>query len=176
MKITPLTLAAETLLDPDIVWNGRVGSLRVTPHDHPSNPAGFQAEQAIATAVLICLQTDRRVDPSELADGEENRGWPGDGFDLEPGETPLGSRLWLLRRRALTEEIEIEAQDYAEEALQTLIDQGVFVRVKATARADFEFNRLDLTVDGFGEEGAATFHERYQILWDQLDGVSAPLA
>jgi len=176
MIITPLTPDNHVLLDPDILWNGRVGDLCKTAFDAPVNPSGFRAEQAIATAVLICLQTDIRVDESELRDGEQNRGWIGDSFDMAPGEVPIGSRLWLLRRRILSEEIEQEAEDYARAALQTLIDQKVFVEVAVVATANMDARQLELTVDATGRNGKQTFHEKYAILWDQLDGISTPLA
>ena len=112
--------------------------------------------------------TDARADPTELRDGDVNRGWPGDGFDLEPGETPLGSKLWLLRRRALTPDVEMLAADYAREALQTLVDQHAFVRFDVRATADRAGNRLELDVAGYGRDGARTYDRKFAVLWDQL--------
>jgi len=176
MRIVQLSGPGAPLLDPDIVWDGVVGDLAITAPDDPVNPAGLRATQALATAVLICLMTDIRVDTSELPPGETNRGWPGDGFDLEPAETQLGSKLWLLRRRSLTGDIERLAEDYARQAMQTLIDQGAFVRVDVKASADRSRSRLDLLVEGFGRDGRKVFDQKYGVLWDQLNGVSAPLA
>lgn len=175
MRIIPLAGPDEPLRDPDLVWDGLVGDLAITGLADPDNPGGLRSTQALATAVLICLMTDRRVDVTELRDGDENRGWPGDGFDLAAGDVALGSKLWLLRRRALTGDIEIVARDYALEALQTLIDQGAVARWEASAVAVRERNRLDLDVQGFGREGARVFAKRYGVLWDQLDGVTEPL-
>ena len=168
MRIVPLDHAREPLLSPDIVWDGLTGDLAISAADDPVNPSGLKAEQAIATAVTICLMTDIRVDPAELRDGTGNRGWPGDAFDLEPGETALGSRLWLLRRRALDEGIELEAEDYARDALQTLIEQGVCVRVDVTTTADRTRNRLDLDVALYGRDGALIYQNRFSVLWDQI--------
>lgn len=175
MRIVPIAGPTEPLLDPDLVWDGFVGDLAITSLADPVNPGGLRSGQALATAVLICLMTDRRVDATELRDGDVNRGWPGDGFDLQPGETPLGSKLWLLRRRALTPGIEIVAQDYAREALQTLVDQGAVVRWDVTATANRPQSRLDLDIQGFGRDGARVFNQRFGVLWDQLDGVREPL-
>ncbi|MCA0275876.1 MAG: phage GP46 family protein [Proteobacteria bacterium] len=132
----------------------------------PVNPGGLKSGEALKTAVLICLMTDCRVEQTELRDGDVNRGWPGDAFDLMPGETPLGSKLWLLRRSALRPGIETLAEDYALQALQPLIDQGAFVRFDVQASADPARNRLDLTVDGFGRDGVSRFHEKFAVLWD----------
>lgn len=168
MRIIPLGPQKEPLLDPDLVWNGVYADLVQTSLADPDNPGGLRAQEAIETAVLICLMTDRRADPSELRDGDVNRGWPGDGFDIELGETPLGSRLWLLQRRALTSDIEQLAEDYAREALQTLIDQGAFVRIDVAATADRPRNSLDLAVAGYGRDGARTYDRKFAVLWDQL--------
>lgn len=176
MRIVPLDAAAEPLLDPDLVWDGRNGDLALTGLDVEANPAGLRADQALATAVLICLMTDRRADPTELRDGDLNRGWPGDAFDLQAGETPLGSKLWLLRRRALTEGLELVAEDYARAALQTLIDQGAVTRFDVTAIADWARSRLELGIAGYGHDGSKTFDRRFAVLWEQLDGISDPLA
>ncbi|WP_244483255.1 phage GP46 family protein [Mesorhizobium sp. 1M-11] len=156
------------MLDPDVVWNGIIGDLEISVTDDPVNPAGLRAGQSLATAVLICLMTDCRVEVSELRDGDANRGWPGDSFDLEPGEVPLGSRLWLLRRRALTEDLELEAQDYARAALQPLIDDGAFARFDVTAFANRTQNRLDLDVRGYGNAGEQRFSQRFALLWGTL--------
>lgn len=168
MRIIPVAGPAEPLLDPDLIWDGRVGDLALTAVSDPANPGGLVADDALKTAVLICLMTDRRADPVELRDGDFNRGWPGDGFDLMPGETPLGSKLWLLRRRALTAEVEALAHDYAREALQTLIDQGAFTRFDVTAQADRVARRLILSVVGYGRDGVRTFDERFAVLWERI--------
>jgi len=168
MRIVPLSGPDEPLLDPDIVWNGVFGDLAITDITDPSNPGGLKATAALQTAVLICLMTDRRAEPTELRDGDINRGWPGDGFDLERGETPLGSKLWLLRRRALTDEIELVAQDYAREALQTLIDQRAFSRIDVDASADRLRNRLEISVRGYGSAGDVTFDQKFAVLWEQI--------
>nr|WP_304363602.1 phage GP46 family protein [Jiella sp. LLJ827] len=155
-------------MSPDIVWDGEKGDLALSALTDPINPAGLQAERPLETAVLIALMTDIRVDPTELRDGDRNKGWPGDGFDLEPGEHPLGSKLWLLRRSALAPDVEQKAVEYAEEALRPLIDQKVFARFDVAAAADRVRNRLDLTVQGYGRDGTQTYHEKFAVLWDRL--------
>jgi len=168
MRIIPISGPAEPLLDPDLLWDGRVGDLALADLADPVNPGGLANGHALKTAVLICLMTDRRADPVELRDGDVNRGWPGDGFDLMAGEVPLGSKLWLLRRRALTAEVETLAQDYAREALQTLVDQGAFARFDVVASANRADRRLDLAVTGYGRDGAEIFDERFAVLWEQI--------
>lgn len=166
MRVIPLPAETEPLLTPDLVWTGVSADLAID-----AARGDLACAAALETAVVICLQTDRRVEPSELPDGEPNRGWPGDAIDLQPGDVPLGSKLWLLRRRALTEGIELEAEDHAREALQSLIDQGACVRVDVRAVRVPERARLDLDVALYGRDGAAVYQRRFGVLWDQIDGL-----
>jgi phage gp46-like protein len=174
LKIIPVEETEEPYRAPDIGWNGIVGDLILNPLDHPEAPGDLRAEQGLATQVLISLMTDRRVEASELRDGDENRGWIGDSFDVVDGETPIGSRLWLLRRSALYPGIEIKAQDYAREALQPLIDQGAVAKVDVTATPGV--NRLDLAVALYGRNGAQIYSSKFELLWRQIDGVGNPLS
>lgn len=176
LKIIPVDDVEEPYRAPDLGWDGFVGDLILNPLTHPTAPGDFRAEQGLATQVLICLMTDRRVEASELRDGDENRGWIGDSFDTMEGETPIGSRLWLLRRSALYPGIEIKAEDYAREALRPLIDQGVVVRIDVKATPDFDANRLDLAVSLYGRNGAQVYSSKFELLWRQIDGVGNPLA
>lgn len=166
MRVIALPQPADPILTPDLVWNGTAADLVID-----SVRGDLQMGHALETAVLICLQTDRRVEPSELPEGEPNRGWPGDAFDLQPGDVPLGSKLWLLRRRALTEGIELEAEDYAREALQSLIDQGAVVRVDVSAVRTSDRSRLDLDISLYGRDGAVMHQQRFAVLWEQIDGL-----
>lgn len=174
LKIIPVDEAEEPYRSPDLGWDGIVGDLILNPLTHPDAPGDFRAEQGLATQVLICLMTDRRVEASELRDGDENRGWLGDSFDVVEGETPIGSRLWLLRRSALFDGIEIKAQDYAREALQPLIDQGAVARIDVVATSGD--NRLDLAVSLYGRSGAQVYSSKFELLWRQIDGVVNPLS
>ncbi|MBD9445753.1 MULTISPECIES: phage GP46 family protein [unclassified Rhizobium] len=174
LKIIPVDDAEESYRAPDLGWDGAVGDVILNPLSHPEAPGDLRSEQGLATQVLICLMTDRRVEQSELRDGDENRGWFGDSFDMMEGETPLGSRLWLLRRSALYPGIEVKAEDYAREALQPLLDQGAATRVEVTAIAGS--NRLDLSVSLYGQNGSHVYNSQFELLWRQIDGVANPLA
>ncbi|MDI7924606.1 phage GP46 family protein [Ferirhizobium litorale] len=175
LRIIPVEDAEEPYRAPDLGWNGVFGDLILNALTHEGAPGDLRAEQGLATQVLICLMTDRRVEASELRDGDENRGWVGDSFDMMDGETPLGSRLWLLRRSALYPGIEVKAEDYAREALQPLIDQGAASRVDVTATANHSANRLDLAVTVYGRNGTEAYSSKFELLWRQIDGVANPL-
>ncbi len=176
LRIIPLDEADGIYRSPDIGWDGLLGDLLLNSLTHPTAPGDFRAEQGLATQVLILLMTDRRVEDSELRDGEQNRGWLGDSFDRLDGEDVLGSRLWLLRRRSIYDGIEVDAEDYAREALQPLIAQGAVARIDATATANRAENRLDLDIALYGRDGEAVFNQKFGLLWRQIDGVEYPLA
>lgn len=176
LRIIPLDEADEIYRSPDLGWDGLIGELLLNDLDHVSAPGDLRAEQGLATQVLILLMTDRRVEESELRDDEQNRGWLGDSFDRLDGEDILGSRLWLLRRRSIYDGIEVDAQDYAREALQPLVTQGAVARIDVTAIANRAENRLDLDIALYGRDGESVFNQKFGLLWRQIDGVEYPLA
>ena len=159
---------------PDIVWDGQIGDW-IVERDGP-NAGALRSGQALATSVLICLATDARVEPEEVPDGQGNRGWPGDAVDVVGEERPIGSRLWTLRRRSLADpELPRDAEDYAREALECLVDQGAVARFDVVATAVPAEARLDLHVQGFSRSGEVVLNRRYDALWRALDGVAYPL-
>jgi phage gp46-like protein len=115
----------------------------------------------LATAVLVSLFTDRAADPDDaIPDGTTDpRGWWGD----TGAASPIGSKLWLLARAKATEAVRLRARDYAEQALQWLLDDGVAAEVAVTAAwARPDLLALDVVIaepDG----RSATFN--YQWAW-----------
>lgn len=176
LKIIPVDDGEDPYRAPDLGWDGEVGDLIINPLTHPDAPGDFRAEQGLATQVLIYLQTDRRVDPSELRDGDENRGWIGDSFDLGPDEQPLGSRLWLLRRSALYDGIEVVIEAYVREALQPLLDVKAVSRIELAVTVERALNRASYQVSLYGRDGAKTYDKKFELLWDQINGVEYPLS
>lgn len=83
----------------------------------------LEVDHDLKTAVLVSLFTWRRAEPDDtLPDPRgSRRGWWGDLLAARP----IGSRLWLLAREKQTAEVVRLAREYAEEALQWLIDDGV---------------------------------------------------
>lgn len=90
-------------------------------------------DDSLLPAVMVSLGTDRRAAASDLIpDGtDDRRGWWADHLAADA----LGSRLWLLARAKNTSETLTEAQDYAAEALQWLVDDGIWstMDIQATA-------------------------------------------
>ncbi len=78
---------------------------------------------ALTRSVLISLFTWRRAADDDFLDDDERFGWWGDSFPTVADDR-IGSRLWLLRRVKLTRQTQLDAEFYAREALQWLIDDG----------------------------------------------------
>lgn len=103
--------------------------------------AALQSDDGLQTAVVLSLFTDRLVGAEELApDGPgpagatARRGWWGDAYASTPGDL-IGSRLWLLAREKQVSQVLRRAEEYAAEALQWLMDDGIARSVLVEARA-----------------------------------------
>lgn len=88
---------------------------------------------SLYTAVLYSLFTDKRADPDDvIPDGtDDRRGHWADDYSNESGSE--GSKLWLLDREKQTQSVLNDAQEYAREALQWLIDDGHASKIDITA-------------------------------------------
>lgn len=113
--------------DIKILWNSDLmeGNLSIEDED-------LESDAGLETAVIISLFTDRRArDDDELPDpnNPDRRGWWGD-LVAEVEDDQIGSRLWLLARSKTTPDILVKAKEYAEEALQWLIDDGAAQKIE----------------------------------------------
>jgi len=88
--------------------------------------AALKPDNGLRTAVMLSLFIDRRANADDvILDGTTNRrGWWAD---------TNGSRLWLLSREKETGSTLQRARDYALEALQWLIDDGIASSVDVQA-------------------------------------------
>ena len=89
------------------------------------------ARSALERAVIISLLTWRRAEPSDPVDDANRQGWWGDSYPDHASDR-TGSRLWLLRRRSLTQQTIRDAQRYAEDALRWLVEDGIVTTVAVT--------------------------------------------
>lgn len=111
----------------------------------------------LETAILTSLFTDRRARKDDaLDDPSDPRGcW----MDAIRGD--FGSRLWELKRQKITDEIVQRAREYAEEALQWLVDDGVADGIKVTPYVDRAKGLIGLLV--VVTKGASS--RRYEFAW-----------
>jgi phage gp46-like protein len=117
-------------------------------------------------AVIISLLTWRRANPDDALPGNEKNGWWGDNFPVSANDR-IGSRLWLLDRGKLTANAVARAREYAEEALQWLIEDGVAASVLVESERQ-GLDRLALGVKIIrGDQSLLTI--RFANVWDFLN-------
>lgn len=109
-----------------IIWDNEltVGDIRFLDGD-------LVRENALTTAVLMSLFTDRFDSNEENREDDEKRGWWGDNLS-EEGDV-IGSRLWLLERAKATTDTVVLVKAYILEALQWMIDDELAVSIEVTA-------------------------------------------
>ena len=158
----------------DSVWFPAEGQAdwAIADPDEAQNIGGLRSKAALHTAVILALFTDRRVPddhPLRKYAGDDQRGWWGDGEDIEAGqgEGDLGSLLWVFERTILDEDIRKWVEAVALEALAPLIFQKAAVRIDATASAEFALNRCDLLVQIYGRDNQKIYDQRFEDIWRQ---------
>ena len=138
----------------------------IAGYSDPDNVGGYLTTKPLDTAILLQLLTWKRARSHDaLPSGSDPKGWWGDTVDLEPGETEMGSRLWLLYRSVLNDTVAQQAIIYVREALQPIIDQGAVVRFDVQAVANKVAGRLDLTVQGYSQDGQNIYSQKFSRLW-----------
>jgi len=132
--------------------------------------------QALATAVVVALGTDKRAkddDPLPDNDSDDRRGWWAD-TDAEKiwGGWPIGSRLWLLNRAKITDRgaragsTLARAETYCREALKPFIDNGIASRIDLTATRN-GLDRIDVNIMIY-RGPLSMIQLQYQVLWSEI--------
>jgi len=142
----------------------------ITTHWNPSTGQGdwvvAQGDLAtgddLQTAIFISLFSDRQARADDDFEGDDRRGWWGDtGSDY-----PIGSRIWLLRRQKLTLAVANKAIDYAVEALQWLIDDGVIASLSVNSQIVYP-SRLTLEIT-YQKPGQTSNTVNYFWVWEKM--------
>ncbi len=137
----------------------------------------------LQTAVIVSLLTDRLANADDdFPDGtNDRRGWWADMplplASAPPAGDLIGSRLWLLSRRKVTEQTRLDAIAYTQEALQWLIDDGLAARIDVGASFLRDITGwLDIAIAIYRTDAATgrTATESYTLAWSATLGV--PLA
>jgi phage gp46-like protein len=134
----------------------------------------LDSTQALATAVIVALGTDRLAEPGDILpdpDSSDRRGWWGD-FDAQEvwDGWPIGTRLWLLTRdkivgpEAQQGATVVRVEQYIREAIQPFIERrfGSRMAVEATRIGKERIDALVRIYRGPQLE----IELRYAILWD----------
>ena len=133
-------------------------------YDISIGPDGdFALTDNLETSVLVSFFSDARANPDQIPTPERRRGWLGDVASDVP-ERRYGSWLWLLSQRRLTQMTVNDAVDYAEEALQWMIDDGLVVNVSVSGSIGASSSIvLQVTLDTL--EGVTS--TTYVTLWER---------
>lgn len=154
----------------DTVWSQAIGApdwAVADPAVEPGNVGGLAASSPLATAIILCLFTDKRRPPDMPRDGDGNDGgWHGDSFDIDrnAGEREMGSLLWTLARGPINFTTLRMAEHYAAEALQTLIDQRAVSRFDIAAVPEKVTGKIVLHVAAFGPSPRPLFADTFPLL------------
>jgi phage gp46-like protein len=114
----------------------------------------------LETAVLLSLTTDRLAEASDDTPDGDRRGWWADD-----AQNLFGSRLWLLQRAKGPMGVPQRAKDYAAEALQWLIKDGVVASFDITAEW-VSRGQLDLKVVAKKQDGTVVATHLPQVWTD----------
>jgi len=133
--------------------------------------------QALASAVIVALGTDRLAAPTDILpdpDSTDRGGWWGDldAEELHHG-WPIGSRLWLLKRAKIVGVEDVEGdtvtrvEEYIHEAIQPFVTMRIASGFVVEAyRAGVE--RIDAIVT-INRGPKPTVELRFQVLWDDIE-------
>lgn len=115
-------------------------------------------------AVIISLFSWRRANPDDNA--QIPMGWWGDTYPTVTGDR-IGSRLWLLGREKITNDVLNRARDYAIEALQWMLDDGVATRIDVDSqRSGMDETQLNIVI--YQRDGT-TWNMRFDEYWRILN-------
>lgn len=140
------------------------------------NSDGIDETQALATAIMVALGTDRLAAVDDvLPDNYSNdkRGWWGDidATDIWNGWT-IGTRLWLMQRDKITGagykrgSTAVKASTFIHEALQPFVDQLIIASFTVDV-VQISSQRVDATIVLYRRIGPA-ISLQYAILADSL--------
>ena len=121
-------------------------------------------EKSLRRAIEISLFTWRRADRDDKFDDESKQGWWGDSFPSRANDR-IGSRLWMLRRKSITQETINLARSYTREALQWLIDDGYAHAIDVAA------NRTELHTVAVTVRVDKKIDIRFDDLWGLLNAI-----
>jgi phage gp46-like protein len=115
------------MTDIALQWIDGEGDTRV-------NGADLLLDEGLETAVILSLFCDARAESSDvLPDGETHRrGWWGDQFSTAINDR-TGSKLWMLWREKRVAATARRAQQYGEESLAWMKDDGIAESVSVAA-------------------------------------------
>lgn len=128
---------------------------------------GADLDDRLQEAVLISLFTWRQADETDPFIDGDRKGWWGDSFPAVPGDK-IGSRLWLLARRKITQGTLADAKLYVEEALAWMPTDNWVQSVAVTVER-FEIEGIALAIAITNLDGAVS-NLNLSFPWEVLNG------
>jgi phage gp46-like protein len=130
----------------------------------------FKFDEGLETSSLISSFTDGLVQAEDLPEKErDRRGWWAD-LVSEPIEDQIGSRLWLVFRGKVSQNIVNRISDLTREAFQWMIDDGVAQGVNVTAEINaVDPERVDIRVEIFQPDEDNFF---FKFVWTGQEQVA----
>lgn len=118
------------------------------------------------SAVIISLFTWARAAAGEVDENAPRFGWFGDKIDADNTDS-TGSKLYLLKRKKITNQTIMDAREYIEQALRWMIEDGVATEIKAEVeRNASDVNRVDALVQIVRGDRSRTM--KFNDLWSFL--------
>lgn len=143
-------------------------SLTLTINGQPAS-LGLALTDQMIRAAIISLFTWRRAHDDDNLPGNQRFGWWGDSYPVEANDK-IGSRLWLLTRSKLMADTPARAKEYAEEALQWMLDDGVAARIECSAER-YGMDGLALLVLIYRHDSNTPVSLRFSNLWEAMKHV-----
>ncbi len=127
---------------------------------HQATLSDFDTEPLVRS-IIISLFSWKRAGEDDVLPGKSRMGWWADSYNDD--EPPIGSKLWLLSREVLTDSTLKLAREYAEDALQWLVDDHVAESVSVSAeRGGVEQLNLNVAIK---RPDQATLNLQFQNVW-----------
>ncbi len=101
-------------------------------------------EDSFDTDIAMSLFTDKRAVESQMLDSSRRRGWFGDTVVSLTGYE-IGSYIWLLEQRRLTNDTVNDAVSYAKSALTWIIELEFATNIEVTGERSGT-KQIDLTI------------------------------
>ena len=126
---------------------------------------GLKSDKELETSIIISLFTDRLAEKDDPIESDDRRGWWGDSFSRVEGDR-IGSRLWELAREKQTIHTLNRAQEFCQEALAWIVEDGIAESVEVECewimlgilRIKIEVTESSLEVEKF----------QFNFVWNQL--------
>lgn len=128
-------------------------------------------DPGLETAVLVSLFTNRRAEIEDvLPDNSDDKyGFWGDVLEPNEGDS-IGSKLWLIGRHKMVDEVLPMVEEAIKEALKWMIDDGVASSVKAVA-SRYDMTTVYFEIEIIRPETGESVYYKYYYNWNAQIGI-----